>query len=166
VFGTVLLVAALVGQPAMAVEQPVKAAESPVVQVVPAFDDDLPKGEAKYAAASGPAALAAAWSCTVYASDPRRSYYDVEGEGFQSCFATGWSPQRLAISIQRQRWYGWQTMDTEYIPYTTGNWSDRTIWYNCYNTGTWTYRVVVTGYAQGGRSGKSVQSENYLRTTC
>jgi hypothetical protein len=74
--------------------------------------------------------------------------------------------QRLAISIQRQRWYGWQTLDTEYTAYTSSYWVSDVMWYDCYNSGTWTYRVIVTGYAAGGRYGKTVQSANYLRTTC
>lgn len=99
-------------------------------------------------------------------SDPIRSYYDIQGEGDQICSGTGWSPQRLAISIQRQRWYGWQTLDTEYTAYTSSYWVSDVMWYDCYNSGTWTYRVIVTGYAAGGRYGKTVQSANYLRTTC
>ena len=38
--------------------------------------------------------------------------------------------------------------------------------YYCKGKGTETYRIVTTGWAQGGQYGQSVQSLNYLRVTC
>jgi hypothetical protein len=58
------------------------------------------------------------------------------------------------------------SLATEYTAYSSSYWVDDVMWYDCYNTGTWTYRVIVTGYAAGGAYSKTVQSANYLRTTC
>lgn len=136
---------------------------------VEATDTDLPVGQSSYGADSSSEAQfgVQAWSCTIYASDPRKmATPDIVGEGFQSCFDSGWAPQRIRVSIQRKRWYGWQTMDEAYTNWSYNNWVDLTNYYYCRNVGTWTYRVVTTGWAAGGSASKSVQSEHYLRAYC
>jgi hypothetical protein len=91
---------------------------------------------------------------------------NIVGEGFQSCFDSGWAPQRIRVSIQRKRWNGWQNLDAAYSAWSNHNWVDLTNYYYRYNVGTWTYRVVMTGWSAGGWASKSVQSAHYLRASC
>ena len=138
-------------------------------QSIPAYDRDLPVGKSalqRSSAASPAAALAAAWVCTVYASDPWKSGSEIEGDGWQSCSGAGYAPSHIKVSIQRSRWYGWQTMWSYTSPWTSADWDSATVWYDCSGDGTYTYRVVTTGWAQGGQYSQSVQSLNYLRVSC
>jgi hypothetical protein len=106
------------------------------------------------------------WVCTVYASDPWNSGDEVEGDGWQTCSGAGYAPARVAIKIQRSRWYGWETMYTYISDWTSANHDEATVWYDCSGEGIHDYRIVTTGYAQGGSYYQDVQSENYLHMNC
>ncbi|MFD3688390.1 hypothetical protein ACFWTE_26620 [Nocardiopsis sp. NPDC058631] len=43
-----------------------------------------------------------------------------------------------AISLQRDRWWGWETVDEAVL-----SGSSATTWYNCSGTGTYTYKMVM-----------------------
>lgn len=137
-------------------------------QSIPAYDRDLPVGKAALprSSAASPAAALASWVCTVFASDPWKNGSEIEGDGWQSCSGAGYAPSHIKVSIQRSRWYGWQTMWSYTSPWTSDDWDSATVWYDCSGDGTYTYRVVTTGWAQSGRYSQSVQSLNYLRVSC
>jgi hypothetical protein len=154
------------------------AADSSTVSLVPAFDNDLPKGSAHFgpstkgtsSQATPSAAAAPSWICTVYASDPRRAVHSsknsVEGEGWQSCTGsqTVWY-SAIKVTIQ---WYAglgiWNNKYSWSSGYQDEAWLERVIWYYCGGTGTHTYRIVTDGWQ--GTYHQAVQSLNYLRTTC
>jgi hypothetical protein len=119
------------------------------------------------------AQVAASWYCSVYADDPRHAlddqgYQIIEGYGFQSCTGVGWQLQRYKIQVQQYRGWGhWATKTSWPSEWTNTSFVSRTQWWRCASgTGKQTYRIVSTGWAEGGRYGLSVQSENYLRVTC
>lgn len=107
-----------------------------------------------------------AWNCTAYASDPSKVRLQIRGEGSQFCSGVGWSPQKVRVQIQRQRWWGWQTVSSSESGYQYNDFITRAPAYNCFETGTYAYRIVTTGWVQGGARSVSAQSMNYLRTTC
>ncbi|MBI3430254.1 MAG: hypothetical protein HY050_09435 [Actinobacteria bacterium] len=145
---------------------------SPVVRIVPAFDKDLPLSGYQWtsgASVNASAAItpSAAWVCTVYASDPGRFANTIDGEGFQTCSGTGWSPQRVRVTLQRYLGLGfWSNLTIVDSGYVYVNAVDRNFIYDCSNLGTQTYRVITDGYAVGGAYHASVQSLNYLTVTC
>lgn len=146
--------------------------ESPVISLVPAFDNDLPLSGYRLSSSAGVNASStvtplAAWVCTVYASDPTKFANTIEGEGFQSCSGTGWSPQRVRVTLQRYLGLGfWNNLTIVDSGYVYVNFVQRDFIYNCSGLGTQTYRVITDGYAAGGAYGASVQSANYLTVTC
>jgi hypothetical protein len=94
-----------------------------MIETIPAFDDDLPKGSVEFGSDSAPqtipggpaqssggstvtstteqgAAATASWVCTVYASDPSISASKVYGSGWQSCSGTGFLQTALKVTIQ------------------------------------------------------------------
>ncbi len=178
----------------LTVATPVGAAPSarptPDVELIPAFDRDRPIGKLQYdldsvlASAEGvvpgekslddaarrstnvQTAAAPRWVCTIYASDPSRFANTVEGEGAQWCSGSGWWPQKIVVTLQRHRWWGWQNVNRVESSWAYIYFVHRDFIYNCSGTGTHTYRVVTDGYAEGGYYKASVQSENYLRRSC
>lgn len=138
---------------------------SPSVQTVAAFDTDLPKGKATTEPTGQSAA--AAWVCTVYSSDPRKSGIFVEGDGSQFCSGAEFAATKITVKVQRSRWYGWQTMRTQSTSWSSAAFQELIdVAYDCSGDGTYTYRIVTTGYANGGAYSQSVQSLNYLRVSC
>jgi hypothetical protein len=145
------------------------AAKTPVVSIVPATATDMPKGKAAFgpnaASANGSKALAS-WVCTVYASDIWKSGEWAEGEGSQFCSGAGYSPMMIRTQIQRSRWYGWETVKTDTSSWASGYMVTLLPGYDCDDDGTFTYRLVTTGWAQGGAYAQDVQSLNYVRFSC
>lgn len=139
-------------------------------QTVVAFDQDLPRASAKMQekkASDGKLVARASWVCTVYASDPRRSDVFIEGDGSQFCSGSGYAATKITVKVQRHRWYGWQTMRSQSTGWSSSGFIELVdVAYDCSGDGTYTYRIVTTGYANGGLYSQSVQSLNYLRVSC
>lgn len=137
----------------------------PAMELVPSFDDDLPRSGETYTAetVAGPPPFV----CTVHASDPNKFANTIDGEGFQSCAGTGWSPHRLKVTIQRYRALGfWQNRDSVDSGDVFVDFVQRDLIYNSSGAGSQLYRVVSDGWAAGGAFHLAVQSENYLRVDC
>jgi hypothetical protein len=169
-------VALLAFVPVLAVADPAGAASTstgtkPVVNLIPAFSTDLPLSGASLRPAPSAdvnsAAALASWVCSIYASDPSKFANTIEGEGWQSCTGSGWSPQRLKVTLQKYKGLGfWNNLTVRdsgnaYVNFVHGDFI-----YDCSGLGTQTYRVVTDGYAVGGLYHKAVQSLNYLRVSC
>ncbi|MFF3671880.1 hypothetical protein [Microtetraspora malaysiensis] len=140
----------------------------PTVELIPAFSDDLPLSGAQHGPAAAASEVAAApWACTVYASDPSKFANTIGFEDFQSCTGTGWSPQRVKVTLQRYLGAGlWQNKKVVDSGNAYIDFLQRDGIYDCSGTGNEEYRVVTDGYAVNGAYHKSVQSLNYLRVTC
>jgi hypothetical protein len=145
---------------------------TPRSQLVPAFDHALPTSGsfgpgAATSTAATPSAALASWVCTVYASDPWKSGSEIEGDGWQSCSGTGYAPARIKVTIQRYVGLGiWNNRYQYPGDWTSADFDQATIWYDCSGDGTRTYRIVTDGYAQSGAYHQAVQSLNYLRVSC
>ncbi len=172
--GSAALLAFLVPVPASGASPVTKAGTNPVaVTTVAAFDPDLPMGQAGVTQSKKPSperatsVAAAAWVCTVYSSDPRKSGIFVEGDGSQFCSGAGFAATKITVQVQRSRWYGWQTMRTQSTSWSSASFQELVdVAYDCSGDGTYTYRIVTTGYANGGAYSQSAQSLNYLRVSC
>jgi hypothetical protein len=143
------------------------------VQLVPAFDHSLPVGTTSIGSgAAQPGALTSAtatasWVCTIYASDPWFTPPEIEGDGWQSCTGAGYSPTHIKVTIQAYMGLGlWNARYSYTSPWTSSNWDQATVYYNCTGHGRYTYRIVTDGWAQGGLYHSAVQSLNYLQVTC
>ncbi|MFF5225312.1 hypothetical protein [Dactylosporangium sp. NPDC000521] len=144
-------------------------AKAPTVSIVPATATDMPKGKTAFgpdAASPSGSIVAADWVCTVYASDIWQSGDWAEGEGSQWCSGSGWGPQMIRTQIQRERWWGWETVKTDTSSWTTAYFLTLLPGYDCDGDGTYTYRLVTTGWAAGGSRSQDVQSLNYVRFSC
>lgn len=74
---------------------------------------------------------------------------------------------RFEVLVQRERWYGWQTVHAQWTPWGSSAFRELVdVAYDCSGDGTYTYRMVSTGEAAGGTSTGSTQSLNYLRKSC
>lgn len=169
----VVAMSVLIPVPASAAEPADSPARPSSVELVPAWSKDLPAGEAQMEGATNVPVqraitqAAPAWVCTVYSSDPRKSGVFVEGDGSQFCSGTGYAATKITVRLQRSRWYGWQTMRTESTSWGSARFLELVdVAYDCSGDGTYTYRMVTTGYANGGAYSQSVQSLNYLRVRC
>lgn len=72
----------------------------------------------------------------------------------------------IRTQIQRQRWWGWETVKTDTSSWTSYRWLQLEPGYDCSDDGTYTYRLVTTGWAANGRYSQNVQSLNYVRFEC
>lgn len=138
------------------------------VSYVPATTTDMPTGSATFgtnsAATNDP--TAAAWVCTVYASDIWRDGDWAEGEGSQFCSGSGYTPHMIRTQIQRHRWFGWETLKVDTSSWNYGYMVTLLPGYDCDGDGNHLYRLVTTGWAQGGARSQDVQSLNYVRFDC
>ena len=169
-------VALLAFVPVLVVGHPASAAATstdtkPVATLIPAFSSDLPLSGASYRPAPSAdvrsTAALASWVCSIYASDPSKFANTIEGEGWQSCTGSGWSPQRLKVTLQKYKGLGfWNNLTVRDSGNAYVNFVHRDFIYDCSGLGTQTYRVVTDGYAVGGLYHKAVQSLNYLRVSC
>ncbi len=135
----------------------------------PATATDMPIGKATFGpntASASDSKAAARWVCTVYASDIWKDGEWAEGEGSQFCSGSGYTPHMIRTQIQRHRWWGWETVKTDTSSWTSGYMVTLLPGYDCDGDGTFTYRLVTTGWAQGGAYSQDVQSLNYVRFTC
>jgi len=165
-------VVAVGATPALAAE-PSAPGTTPVIEIVPAFDNDLPLSGLALSATGLQArpnsvvTPAADWVCSIYASDPTKFANTIEGEGFQSCSGINWSPQRVKVTLQRYLGLGfWNNLTIVDSGYVYINFVQRDFIFDCSTQGTQTYRVVTDGFAVGGLYSASVQSLNYLRVAC
>jgi hypothetical protein len=129
----------------------------------------MPIGKATFGqntASASDSKTAAPWVCTVYASDIWKDGEWAEGEGSQFCSGSGYSPMMIRTQIQRDRWWGWETVKTDTSSWSSGYMVTLLPGYDCDGDGTFTYRLVTTGWAQGGAYSRDVQSLNYVRFTC
>ena len=143
--------------------------QTPTVSLVPATSMDMPTGNATFGpevASTSDSRTAASWVCTVYASDIWKSGEWAEGEGSQFCSGAGYSPIMIRTQIQRDRWWGWETVKTDTSSWTSGYMITLLPGYDCDGDGTFTYRLVTTGWAAGGAYSQNVQSLNYVRFSC
>lgn len=138
------------------------------VTYVPATSTDMPTGSATFTSNSTTTdnAAAAAWVCTIYASDIWRDGDWAEGEGSQFCSGSGYAPHMIRTQIQRHRWFGWETMKIDTSSWTYGYMVTLLPGYDCSDDGNHLYRLVTTGWAEGGRRSREVQSLNYVRFDC
>ncbi len=176
--GRLFAVVALALLPVTTIAAPAAAQASvpgpsqPTVTLVPAFSADLPLSGTSYGPTTQPGARAgalsaASWVCSIYASDPTKFANTIEGEGWQSCTGSGWSPQRLKVTLQKYKAFGfWNNLTSRDSGYVYINFVDRNFIYDCSGLGTQTYRVVTDGWAAGGAYHAAVQSLNYLRVSC
>jgi hypothetical protein len=152
--------------PAQALPAEEQQASAPAVELVPATEVDLPKGQVTYGRpgdTASAATMASIINCTLYASDP---FGAVNGNGWQQCTASTY--QELDVTLQRQRWYGWQNMDVGSAD-VGASYVEADAYWNCAGSGTYTYRIVSNGYfvdADGRPYSSAVQSLNYYRITC
>jgi hypothetical protein len=173
-WGVLVGVAVALGPTSTAVAMPGDSGTSSptkVATLVPAWDQDLPAGEAAVphtatGNGSGDVGTLASWVCTVYASDVDHNGTYLAGNGWQSCAGSGYTPAKIDVKIQRSRWYGWETMSSASGNWEFDSWQELWTYYECTGTGTHDFRVVSTGYAAGGAYSQSVQSLNYLRINC
>lgn len=135
------------------------------VTIVPAHSTDMPTGKATFGSDTA-AAADARWVCTVYASDIWRDGDWAEGEGSQFCSGVGYSPIMIRTQIQRSRWFGWETLKVDTSSWHNGYMITLLPGYDCDGDGNHEYRLVTTGWAEGGRYSQDVQSLNYVRFTC
>ncbi len=166
---TASILAVAGGSPAHAAPEP---SPRPEMRLVPAFDNDLPTSglHSSAQATARPNRVAtplASWVCSIYASDPVKFANTIEGEGFQSCSGTGYTPQRVRVTLQRKLGLGfWNNLTIVDSGYVNVGFVQRDFIYDCSSLGTQTYRVVTDGYAVGGAYSSSVQSLNYLTVAC
>lgn len=108
------------------------------------------------------------FQCSGHAMPPIGESFIVRANAFQSCEGgPGWRMQRLVIEIQRNRWYGWQTVQTEDSGYVNDPYVERTALYKCLGTGDFNYRTQATGYvANGTYKGAPVLSLGTTRVVC
>lgn len=133
---------------------------------------DLPRGFVTYSeggeTTGQPEAAGASVSCTIYASDPWKASPDVTGYGWQYC-SEGFATHGVKITLQRHMWGTfWDNIDVKALSSSTETWLQDTVTATCHS-GTYTYRIITDGYFTtpgGGYGEASVQSLNYLRTTC
>lgn len=154
---------------ATATAAPSEPASAVVVERIPAFDDDLPVASQSFGeGAAGSRASAPDWVCSINAGVPWKSGSAIRGSGFQSCSGPGWRPQRVDIVVQKYRGVGvWNNMGAHSSTgWTNNSYASRTASWSCAGQGTQTYRLVADGYADGGLSGASAQSGEYIRVTC
>jgi hypothetical protein len=163
----------------MAVAAPATAASTestpapssaPVIKLVPATDNDLPKGHVTIGpSVSGGATSAtvtpdASWVCSIFASDPADYGVDVAGTGWQSCTGSGYQPQRVIVQVQKEvALFFWENAGSASTGWSNSDWEEDTAYATC-SSGT--YRIVTTGYADAGAYNSEVQSLNYLSVTC
>ena len=112
------------------------------------------------------ATAAAPWVCTVFASDPyKNSIGEIAGDGWQSCAGAGYAPQRITLSIQKNELgVVWKSEYTYKTGSTSSDWMEASAYTKCGSTGK--YRIVTTGYAEGGAYLQSVQSLNDEQIKC
>jgi hypothetical protein len=67
----------------------------------------------------------------------------------------------ITVSLQRERWYGWQALSTKSL-WTSGSVG---VSWNCAGTGTYTYRTLVNAYHRDGRR-SAYKISNHLRAAC
>jgi hypothetical protein len=67
----------------------------------------------------------------------------------------------ITVSLQRERWYGWQPLSTKSL-WSTGSVG---VSWNCAGTGTYTYRTLVNAYHRDGRR-SAYKISNHLRVAC
>lgn len=161
-------------------EQPsASATEDPIVEYVPATDDDLPVGHVVYSAqgsdsasdqlanGSSESAMQSIINCTIYASNPSFGNPLVGGLGSQTC--SNATDQTINVVLQRRwPWGTWQNMDsTPASGYAVT--LQEGVAYNCQGAGSNTYRIVTNASFRdvGGQwYSAAVQSLNYLTVTC
>ncbi len=94
------------------------------------------------------------------------STHEVWGDGDQVCSGSGYTPTKVNISIQKRfALVTWQTLST-----WSSGWENEADIYGeaaekC-QSGTITYRIVTTGYAEGGNAEGQDKSLNYLQVKC
>jgi hypothetical protein len=140
----------------------------PVFKIIPAFGKDLPlsgsqTSSSTTSSSTTSSAPLAAWVCTAYAGDPTLFATTFQGEGFQSCTGSGWSPQKIRVTLKKYMGLSfWNNLVTVDSGYTTNFSVDLFAYFNCQGQGTQTYRVITDGYAAGGAYYAAVQSAGYL----
>lgn len=172
-FSAFVLAATLVG-PADAADD---AADDSVdftqdVEVIPAFDTDLPVGQLKYSVTpdsrNTTGLKSPAFICSISASNPQqyRTFY-VRGSGLQSCAGSGWQPQNVKVTIQKYKTLGiWNNIASDTTGWVNIKFASKTVSKNCKSLGVQTYRIVVDAYVTYGRQKKSAQSADYVRFKC
>jgi hypothetical protein len=95
----------------------------------------------------------------------------IRGSGSMACQSLGrfWR-MYLSVTLQRHRWWGWQTLDNYKLGYspTPQNWRVGVAWH-CGSKGTYTYRTVVVGKIWNVLSGSvltTTKISNNLRVRC
>lgn len=160
-----LLMTLLAGMPAAGA-----GASAAAGQTVVAFDQDLPRASARCRRRRR--RMARSWR------EPRGSApftpqiradpaYSSRVDGSQFCSGSGYAATKITVKVQRHRWYRWQTMRSQSTGWSSSGFIELVdVGYDCSGDGTYTYRIVTTGYANGGLYSQSVQSLNYLRVSC
>ena len=168
-----LLALPVAGASAATAADPSPSGSVPTVELIPAFDDDLPTGSAPLTLAgpesrsSDALSPAAAWVCSVYTSDPDKSGGEIHGVGSQICTGAGYAPIKIDVTIQRYTALGfWNNRYKAVGAWNSSNFDTLEAWYDCGGDGTQTYRIVTDASAMGGAYMQSVQSLNYLRVSC
>lgn len=108
--------------------------------------------------------------CTVFVSDPRHEGAAVAGEVAQDCSGVDFGQQWIEISIERHRWYGWDSELHDAEPPTANPSTDMRRAWICRGVGTYDYRILGRGHFRdlAGRwySSPWVRSQNDLRAAC
>ncbi|MDP8961943.1 MAG: hypothetical protein M3N32_10050 [Actinomycetota bacterium] len=136
------------------------SAQSPLFELIPAFDTDLPTARVT---------TASTILCTIYASDPDKPGLWIHGEGSQQCSLP--TQQGIVVSIQMYRGLGYWLTKRSVPAEGRSDFLHREVFWGCDGTGAgWqTYRIVTSGWfrdVNNARYRASVQSQNYGRFFC
>lgn len=157
VFAVFAAVATLMG----GLAAPSASAQAPqAVELIPAFDPDLPTAQVT---------TASTILCTIYASDPDKPGPWIHGEGWQQCSQP--TQQGITVSIQMYRGLGYWLTKRSVPAEGVSDFLHRQVFWGCDGTGAgWqTYRIVTSGWfrdVNAARYRARVQSLNYLRVFC
>jgi hypothetical protein len=150
------------------------------IELIPPITNDLPTGALQYGpgihkpdtgGGGGPSTDLSfgtgGWICSIYASNPWKTGYYIQGDGWQSCTGTGFTTTDLKVTIQRYLGLGlWQNKASITKSNSYSAWLEAVPSYYCRGTGNEAYRIVTDGWAVYTRYHAAVQSQNSLRVTC
>jgi hypothetical protein len=94
-----------------------------------------------------PAALGPVRGCVTNVGYTIRQGYTIKGSGSMRCIYLGpYAKMKLTVSLQRHRWWGWQTIDQESRGYARPpqNWA-LGVQRSCRGSGTYTYKTTSVG---------------------
>lgn len=108
--------------------------------------------------------------CTTSDQGLTKSGTILTASGSQHCSfpLSGLSPRRVVVGVQRDRWFGWETMGTSNSGWNTPSFYSGVMsaTYNCAGTGIHTFRSLTSGQELLGFYNPVFESITQFRTAC